>query len=109
MQNISDKDMELLDRMNRNSLLKARMENLLSVVENAGDDIVKADDAERRVIEELRQMGNEALTGWAEKRIAISQESPASDGGQAFTRSGKKTPLAQYVRRNSCNRAVNIR
>lgn len=90
MQNISDKDMELLDRMNRNPLLKARMENLLSVVENAGDDIVKADDAERRVIEELRQMGNEALTGWAEKRIATSQESPASDGEQAFTRSGKK-------------------
>lgn len=90
MQNFSSQDRELCARLNRNPLLRARVESLLSVVENAGDDIVKADDAERRVIEELRQMGNEALTGWAEKRIATAQARCPLDDGPAFTGSGKK-------------------
>jgi hypothetical protein len=34
---------------------------LLGVVEDAEGGLEKADAAERRVIEELRQMGNEAL------------------------------------------------
>jgi len=50
-------------------LLRARVESLLGVVEDAGGDLEKADAAERRVIEELRQMGNEVLTEWAQGGI----------------------------------------
>ena len=39
------------------------------MVEDAGGDLEKADAAERRVIEELRQMGNEVLTEWAQGGI----------------------------------------
>jgi uncharacterized protein (DUF1501 family) len=43
------------------------MEELLAVVENASGDVVKADEAEERVIQEIRQMGqaaqNDPLTG----------------------------------------------
>lgn len=42
------------------------MESLLAVVEDAADDWETADAVEWRVIEELRQMGNEALTVWAD-------------------------------------------
>ena len=42
---------------------------LLGVVEDAEGDLEKADAAERRVIEELRQMGNEVLTEWAQGGI----------------------------------------
>lgn len=48
------------------------MESLLAVVEDAAGDWERADAAERRVIEELRQMGNEALTTWAERGVEKS-------------------------------------
>ncbi len=51
------------------SMLRARMESLLGVVEDVAGDLEKADAAERRVIEELRQMGNEALAAWAERGV----------------------------------------
>lgn len=64
-----DRIQSLGDRLSRHPLLYARVESLLSVVENAAGDLEKADAAERRVIEELRQMGNEALTAWAERGV----------------------------------------
>ncbi|QLH48621.1 MAG: ISKra4 family transposase [Candidatus Accumulibacter cognatus] len=70
----------LLERLNRHPTLRARMESLLGVVEDAAGDLEKADAAERRVIEELRQMGNEALAAWAErgveKSVAVARVEP---------------------------------
>ena len=63
----------------RDQKLRTRLENLLAVVENATGDCEKADAAERRMIEELRQMGNnEALVAWAE--CGIEGRSPAAPG-----------------------------
>jgi len=45
---------------------------LLCVVEDAEGGLESADAAERRVIEELRQMGNEVLTEWAQEGIGKS-------------------------------------
>jgi hypothetical protein len=41
--------------------LKAKLESMLAMIENAGGDVEKAAEAGRRIIEELRQMGNEVL------------------------------------------------
>lgn len=70
------------------------MNRLLEVVENAEGDVDRAADAERRVIEELRQLGQEALQGWAERRqeVVVASE-------------GKKTLLAQLLRSNLGSRA----
>jgi hypothetical protein len=65
MPNFDEQDIVLLQRIKRHPLLRARVESLLGVVEDVGGDLEKADAAERRVIEELRQMGNEVLTEWA--------------------------------------------
>ena len=76
----TDRDQMLLERLNSHPLLRARVESLFEVVEDAAGDCEKADAAERRVIEELRQMGNEALTAWAErgveKHAALAQAEP---------------------------------
>src|SRR5205085_3935903 len=48
--------------------LKTKIETLLGIIENDGGDIEKAAEAERRIIEELRQMGNEVLHGWARRQ-----------------------------------------
>ena len=56
------------NRLNKYPHLKNRIEQLLEIVENADGDLKKADEAEKRVIEELRKMGNEVLHDWASNR-----------------------------------------
>ena len=58
----------LESRLNRHPHLRARIEGLLDIIDNAGDDVEKASAAEQRIIEELRKMGNEALHCWAESQ-----------------------------------------
>ena len=58
----------LLERLEQYPELRARMEVLFEVVENAAGDAAKADEAEERVMEEIRQMGQEALQAWAERK-----------------------------------------
>ena len=70
--------------------MRTRVESLLAVVEDAAGDREQADAAERRVIEELRQMGNEALTSWAEcgveKQTGLAQVEPTwLPGGEKLT------------------------
>jgi hypothetical protein len=59
---------EFPERLRRYPELQARMEALLDVVENASGDVVKADEAEERVVKEIRPMGQEALQAWAERK-----------------------------------------
>ena len=58
----------LEERLRAHPWLYARIEQLLGVVENAAGDVAKAAEAERRVIEQVRQLGQEALQSWAERR-----------------------------------------
>ena len=68
---------ELAARLDAHPILKARMMGLLDLVENA-ETIALADEAERRVIEELRGMGNELLTDWAQRRVAQTKHEAAA-------------------------------
>lgn len=56
----------LEDRLREHPQLKERIERMLDVMENADGDVVKADEAEQRFIDELRKIGQEALQGWAD-------------------------------------------
>lgn len=88
MSSLSQEDKELLNQLNRQPNLKTRIQAILSIAGDDGDEIVKADEAESRVIEEVRRMGNEVLSGWAESRIEKSGADLPLDGN--ITRSGKK-------------------
>ena len=90
-------------RLERHPELKARVERLLDVVEDTAGDVRQADEAERRTIEELRQMGRDVMQGWGQKassKVALEME---AKGG--VTRHVKKTPLDVHVRRNHGGRA----
>lgn len=63
----------LEERLKCHPELKTKIESLLSVVENAEGDLLKANEAEQRVIEEIRQLGQVALQGWATRQ---NQEQP---------------------------------
>jgi len=89
---------DVAQRLERYPIVKARITKLLDLIENTDGDVRRADDAERRAIDELRAMGQELLQGWGQ-RLADEQ---AQRLGQDMTvvRQVKKTSLAQHVRRN---------
>ena len=96
MSSLSQQDRELLKRLNSRPDLKKRVESILSIAEDDGNEIVRADDAEKHIIEEVRQMGNEVLTSWSESRIDKAAADLPSD--QAVVRCGEKNLLAQHLR-----------
>jgi hypothetical protein len=85
---MSNKPQSLEARLADHPLLKARIEALLAVVEDATGDVKRADEAERRMIEELRRLGQEALQGWAEKQEAA--QAAMLDAQAGAQRQGKK-------------------
>lgn len=88
MPSLSQEDQELLKRLNRRPDLKKRVESILSIAEDDGEEIVKADEAENLVIEEVRRTGNEVITGRAESGIGKSGADLPPDGD--IVRSGQK-------------------
>ena len=86
----------LIERLDRHPLLRARVESLLAVVEDAAGDCEKADAAERRMIEELRQMGSEALTAWAER--GVEKQTVFAPAEPDWRPGGKKTRIANLAR-----------
>ncbi len=76
------------ERLREYPQLRERMEALVAVVENASGDVVKADEAEQRVMEEIRQMGQEALQAWAQRKHRRLEQ--AYDQRRDVTRKSKK-------------------
>ena len=85
---VSASDMELLLRTrDRNPVLFERVMELLQIV---NEPITrKADDVEFSVIDNLRQMGKDALTSWAEERCG-DETSKALEQAPELKRAGKK-------------------
>jgi hypothetical protein len=79
----------LEERLNKQPELKARIEELLSAVENAGGDLEKANDAEQRMIEELRKIGQTVLQAWATLQNEKQSESFNQEHSQV-RQAGKK-------------------
>jgi hypothetical protein len=78
----------LEERLREYPDLYERISELVAVVENAAGDVVKADEAEQRVIEELRQIGQTALQSWAQRKQA--QVERAAEADPQLVRKGKK-------------------
>ncbi len=81
-------DEELLKRLNNRPEIRERIASLLDVVDDAGGDLKRADDAEDRVVDEVRRMGQEALQSWAQTQV-MQTEQDVRRSGRAY-RDGKK-------------------
>lgn len=88
---VREEEQTLEERLQAYPELRVRFVEMLAIVENAAGDIVKADEAEERVIAELRQLGQSALQGWAERKQRRLQRE--SEGQVGVTRKVKKTLL----------------
>jgi hypothetical protein len=71
---IPPSDLDLLRRLGEYPEVKAKIEAMLAIMENAGGDVEKASEAEKRIMEELRRMGNEVLQGWARRQQEKKEE-----------------------------------
>ena len=100
---VSGQRESVAERLERHPVLKARMERMLDVVENAAGDVRRADAAEQRAIEELRQMGLEIMQGWGQKTANEAALDLEAKGG--VVREVKKTSLDLHVRRSRGGRA----
>ena len=60
--------MRLAARLAHHPELRARFEEILSVVENEQGDTFTADEAEERAFEQVRRLGQEVLQSWAERK-----------------------------------------
>lgn len=76
------------ERLRQYPQLQQRIEELLDVVDNSNGDASKADEAEELLFEELRRMGQDALTAWAERKH--SRLVKAYDRRSDLTRKEKK-------------------
>ena len=85
--------------------LRAKIETLLSIIENAGGDVEKASQAEQRIIEEMRQMGHEVLHGWARRQQQKKEEE--CDAKPGIHRKEKK-PLLVHPTRKNRNRGAGL-
>lgn len=103
----SSQQKTLEQRLNAYPVIKQRIRALLNLVENIDGDVEKANDAERKLIEELRQFGNDALHCWADKQHE-KQVSTALDKGENLKKSPQKINLVHnlWLNNNSRNNLI---
>jgi hypothetical protein len=87
---IKDKDANFLRKLEEHPHLRKRFEEILNVAES--DDIVTADEAEERAIEETRKLGQEMLHGWAIRKHSKQIRKVMEEHPEA-KRQGKKNSI----------------
>ena len=89
---------DLLARLNAHPVIMDRIESLLNLVENTDGNVILADDAEMRVVDELRKMGSELLHDWAKSSSDKIHAIAATDSN--LKKRDEKHPLAYHIWRN---------
>ena len=77
---MADNSLSLEERLNAHRQLKGRMEALWTIVEEGTEEVKQADEAERRVIEALRRLGNKAVRSWAAQQEAAQSAAVSQQG-----------------------------
>lgn len=81
-------DEEILRGLREHPQIRSRIAALLAVVNDAAGDLKRADDAEDRLIEEIRGLGQEAMQTWAQEQVQQTEEEVRRSG--RAHREGKK-------------------
>jgi hypothetical protein len=61
-------DLEILERIKAHPGLKERIKAILDIAENSSGELITADQAEGKAIEEVKKLGQELLKEWAVQR-----------------------------------------
>jgi len=85
---LDERTTRFIAKLHEHPELQARFEGVMALVENADGDTLTADDAEQRVVEELQQLGREALQCWAQRKATVLEHE--YDGRRDYQRKEKK-------------------
>lgn len=83
-----EKRRSLEERLAEHPKLRAQFEKLLELVENEGEGVRRADQAEELVDQQVRRIGQEVLQEWAERQAARQERT--WNGRAGVTRKEKK-------------------
>lgn len=75
--------------------VRSRFGSIVSAIENSEGNPREADAIEERLAEEMRLLGREAMRGWAENQVALTEREIRQQ--PQMHRQGKKTPLAYEI------------
>lgn len=92
-------DLKILARITAHPGLRERFEAILDVAENKSGELITADQAEGKAIEEVEKLGKELLKEWALKRQEKALEKAKETHPNAKNHE-KKTLLADDVWKN---------
>ena len=81
-------DEALVAALRRHPKIRERLERLLGVAQGGSGDLRLADDAEDRIADEIRLLGQEMLESWAQSQVEETEQE-LRRSGQAH-REGKK-------------------
>ncbi len=90
-----DEPESVAERLERHPELKEQMKRRLDLVENASGEVRLADEAERRAIDELRQMGQEVMQSWGQRASDRQAREVETKGG--VVRQGKKNSTGRVL------------
>lgn len=65
---MTDRIVDFADRLRNHPQLFERFEEILAIIEDTGGNLDKADEAERKVIQEVRNLGHTVLQDWAQQK-----------------------------------------
>jgi len=93
-------DEALINGLRQHPQLRERIASLLELAQGSSPDLKRADDAEERLIQEIRALGQETLQAWAENQIQHTEQEVRRSG--RAHRGGKKNstgtpPLATFA------------
>ena len=74
-------DQALLEQLNASPGLRKRIELLLHTVADEKGELTTADEAEFRLIDEMRKMGQTSLGAWAEQQMKKEAEAQLAQKG----------------------------
>ena len=97
-------DEEFLAILEKHPDLRDRFASIVNAVENSEGNLKEADAAEERILEEMRHLGREAMQGWAERQVEVTEREIRQQ--PQMHRQGKKTLLAYETRRDRGPRAA---
>jgi hypothetical protein len=80
---MSPQNEKFMRRLEAHPTLKKRFEAILDVAENTAGDLITADAAEEKAIEEVRKLGSEILTDWALHQHKSSAEMIKTEHSEA--------------------------
>jgi len=85
---MEQKKRSLEEQLAEHPKLRARFEQLLELVANEREEVLRADEAEQRVDQQVRSLGQEVLQEWAQQQAARQER--AWSGRPGVTRKEKK-------------------